>query len=349
MQNRTHMMKEIMEQDHVLDACKQYNEKVMEGLAKAIKDFAPESVVFAARGTSDHAATFARYIFEIYCSIPVSLAAPSVITAYGNESLNLSRSLVIGISQSGAAADANAVISTARKQGGLTVTVTNTLGSLMAENADYHIYCNAGKEESVAATKSFLTSIYPLTWLAAQLSGNQELVDSLARLPKAVSDALALNEEIANTAKTFRFMDECFVLSRGICYPIAMEAALKIQETSYVRGRCYSVSDFHHGPFAMVSEHTPVIIIAVDKYTNGDAGEMIQKLKKAQAYTLVITTDKDLAGQANDSILLPEWMNHIEGAFAAAIVAQQFACHLAVLKGNNPDQPRGLNKVTVTL
>lgn len=346
--NNTTMWKEIFEQPRAISDCLASNKAIIDDLAKKFKEFKPSSVIIAARGTSDHVATYAKYLFEIYCHIPVSLAAPSVMTLY-NAQVDMSRCLVIGISQSGAAADALEVLECAAKEGALTVSITNNTESKMAKAAQYHLFCNAGLEKSVAATKTFGTQLCLITMLIAAISGNAAVTAALDKIRPAVESALAMSGEIEEIAKRYRFMRECFVLSRGIIYPIGMETALKIQETCYIRAKAYAVSDFQHGPFAMVDNEIPVILLAVDEHSDKDVRDILVRLKEERsADTLIISNKADLVAQSSNGLKIPDWCEGIPGAFAAAVLAQMFACTLAVSKGNNPDAPRGLKKVTVT-
>ena len=346
--NNTTMWKEIFEQPRAISDCLAFNKKTVDELAAKIREFKPSSVIIAARGTSDHVATYAKYLFEIYCHIPVSLAAPSVMTLYSAQ-VDMSKCLVMGISQSGAAADALEVLESAEKQGALTVSITNNQDSNMAKAARFHLFCDAGLEKSVAATKTFGTQLCLITMLISALSGSAAVTSALDKLRPAVESVLAMSSEIEELAKRYRFMRECFVLARGIIYPIGMETALKIQETCYIRAKAFAISDFQHGPFAMVDSEIPVFLLAVDEHSDQDVQNILNRLKDCGADTLIISNKSSLVGQTSGSaIKVPDWCEGIPGAFAAAVFAQMFACALSVSKGNNPDAPRGLKKVTVT-
>ena len=155
----TKMEKEILEQPKVLASLKGVNEVTIKNLVSDIKQRDIRMVYFAARGTSDHASIYASYLISTYVGVPTALALPSVVTAYDGK-LCLKDALVIGVSQSGKAADVLAVMEKAKQCGALTVAVTNDLQSPMAQFGDYHLYCNAGLEESVAATKTFTSQMY---------------------------------------------------------------------------------------------------------------------------------------------------------------------------------------------
>ena len=232
----TLMWKEIMEQPEVLKNCQKVNAEVIAKAAAEIKSRKISSVVIAARGTSDHAAIYGKYVFETLLGIPVVLAAPSVVTVYGGK-LKLQESLVIGISQSGKAGDAAEILKAGNACGAVTVAVTNYNDSPLAALAGYHLFCAAGDEKSVAATKTFSAQMYLLAMLATELSGDAALKEKFERVPQNLTGVFAIADTVKDIVKRYRFMKECFVLARGFNYPIAMESALKIQETSYIRRR----------------------------------------------------------------------------------------------------------------
>ncbi|RCX13226.1 glutamine--fructose-6-phosphate transaminase [Anaerobacterium chartisolvens] len=343
----TKMWNEIMEQPQVLGKCMGKNKNAIDGITEEIKRNGISSVVIAARGTSDHAAVYAKYIIEILTGVPVSLAAPSVFTMYGKE-VCLKNSLVIGISQSGKAADAIEVITSANRQGALTVSVTNFPDSPMAVEAKYHLFCDCGIEKSVAATKTFTAQMYLIAQLVAKWSGNEELLDELSRVPENMTETFKEEKSVMERVERYRFMKECFVLARGVNYSIAMESALKIQETTYVRAKAYATSDFYHGPFAMIEKDMPVLVFAPDGPSLKDVEEMMKRLVEREAELIVISNKPELGRMGSSFFRIPKSDNDLITPFYNVAVAQMFACRLALTKGLNPDSPRGLNKVTIT-
>ena len=344
----TLMQKEIFEQPRALRECYDYNKETLEKLVARLKASDVNNVIIAARGTSDHAGIYFKYLLESKAGIPVGLSACSTATIYGGK-INYKNMLVIGISQSGAAADVNKIIKQAKESGAVTVTVTNTLGSLLADAADYHLYCDAGEEKSVAATKTFGTQLYILAHLACMWADDKEGLEALKTVPEYVEQVLAKNDEIAELTKRYRFMNECFILSRGINYPLALEGTLKIQETNYVRAKGYPISDFHHGPFAMVDDGMPVFMYMPGGPVKEDAKKMIEKLHSAGADILMVSDDDELLAEGTVSFKIPDSKgNDMIAAFGFATFAQLFASNLTNVKGRNPDAPRGLKKVTVT-
>lgn len=344
----TLMQQEIFQQPEVFKKSIDYNKKTLENLVQTLKSKDISNVYIAARGTSDHAGIYGKYLIESMVGIPAGLAAASTITLYGGK-INFKNMLVIGISQSGAAADVLEVMRQAKNSGAVTLTITNTLGSPLAEVSDFHLYCDAGLEKSVAATKTFGSQLYLIANFVAMWAENDNLLADLKKIPDNIGKVLEKNSEISELAKRYRFMEECFVLSRGYNYPLAMEAALKIQETNYVRAKAYPISDFHHGPFAMVDEGTAVFMYVSGGNIKEDSKAMIEKLKNVGADICMISDDDELISYGTVSFKIPDTFgSDAIAAFYFAVFAQLFACDLTAIKGRNPDSPRGLNKVTIT-
>ncbi len=355
----TLMWKEINETPETFARIKRNNSKIMAELVSEIKAKGINGIYVAGRGTSDHALMYFKYVCEIFAGIPVAYAASSVITLY-NGKLNLKNQLVIGCSQSGKAADVLEVIRRAKENGAITVSVTNDETSPLAKEAGYHLFCSAGEEKSVAATKTFSAQLYIMLWLASSLAENERAI----RMLDAYTDTLPsvmekISEETEKIAPEFIDMQSGFILSRGVTYPIALEGSLKLQETSYVQMKGYPSSDFYHGPMAMVSEGTPVFIYSA-KYNYNDASladahkadqeKCIEKMIELGAKVVLVTDDKDYKKYEGRAIvaLLPETCCESFAMFSFALFAQMFACRISCGKGRNPDSPRALNKVTIT-
>jgi len=343
----TEMLKEILEQPEVLKRCYDTNRDNIKNIVKKIKEHNISSVIIAARGTSDHAGIYGKYIIECELGLPVSLASPSVYTVY-HQKVQLENSLVIGISQSGKAADVLEVLKCARESGAVTVSITNDEASPLAQGADVHLYCDAGVEKSVAATKTCSSEMYILAQMVAEWSNNKDLKNELLQIPDRLSEVFNEMDAISDKVERYRFINECFVLARGINYPVAMEAALKIQETAYVRAKAYATSDFYHGPFAMIEKDMPVIIYAPNGPTLKDTLDMVEKLKKNEAEVIVISNNEEILEMGDSSFVIPQTSNDLVSPFYNVVIAQLFACNLSLIKGLNPDKPRSLNKVTIT-
>ncbi len=343
----TKMWKEINEEPQVVRNCMDRNGAKISKIVSQIKNSDVESVVIAARGTSDHAGVYAKYMMEMTLGIPVSLAAPSIFTMY-HKNMKLGKSLVIGISQSGKAADVLEVIKTANSAGAITISITNFADSPMAAEAKYHLDCSAGLEESVAATKTFLAQLTLLAMLTAVWAEDKLLLNEITNIPQGIEEILKNSGYISEKVQRYRYMKDCFVLARGLNYPIALECALKIQETCYVRAKGYAISDFYHGPYAMIEKDTPVFVFAPSGPSMSDAKEMVAKLKGSGAEVIVISDNKEMQELGVCTFSAPSTGNDAISAFYNAVIAQVFACNLSLAKGLNPDSPRELNKVTIT-
>jgi glucosamine--fructose-6-phosphate aminotransferase (isomerizing) len=343
----THLEREIHEQPDVIARLLVEEAENVRQIGTAIREFNPTFVLIAARGTSDNAGRYAQYLFGINAGLAVGLAAPSIHTLY-EAPPNLSRALVIGISQSGRSEDVRQVVADAREQGALTVTITNDENSPMAAAAQFHIPLGAGEEQSVAATKTYTAQLTAVAMIAAALVDKPELHDGLKKLPGFMRQTLDLSAEVSGWVERYRYMERLVTLGRGYNYCTAFEISLKIKELCYVVGQEYSEADFRHGPIAVINQGFPVIVVAPKGKPLSGLVDLLQKLNEKQAECIVISNDDAACQQGLKSIRLPadlpEWLSPI----AAVVPGQVFAMHLAGVKGYNIDQPRGLTKVTVT-
>ena len=258
---RTHMLNEIQEQPAALRRTLSYSIDAVRRAALEAKQRDIDLVILAARGTSDHAALYAQYLFQYLNGIPVALATPSLYTLYG-ASLRLGRAMVIGISQSGESPDIVEVVAQAREVGALTVGITNQEGSRLAMTAQHTLLCHAGLELSVAATKTYTTTCAILALLAAFMPGGEPIRDSIERIPDLVAAALKSEEILARVAERYVHARDCVVLGRVFQYSTARETALKLEETCYVVATPFSSADFRHGPAALVERGMPVVLFA---------------------------------------------------------------------------------------
>jgi len=192
----THMEKEIFQQKSCLENAYKINLNVLENISSHLKRNKIKSVIFAARGSSDNSGVLFKYLFETICKIPVSFAAPSVITLY-NSKIDYSSSLVIGVSQSGQAADVLAIVEEANSQKAMTITITNYPESPLARAGSYHLFLDTGEEKSVAATKTFMTQMYLLGLLVGFIDNNETMIDDFKKLPKK----LDLENSVLETIK----------------------------------------------------------------------------------------------------------------------------------------------------
>lgn len=340
------MLREIREQPEALQRLLDTELGLVAELGAAARAREISLLFLAARGTSDHAAVYAKYLSEIVAGLPTALAAPSVFTLY-EANVRLSHALVLGISQSGKAADAIEVLRRARADGQLTGCITNDDQSPMAATAEYPLCCRAGLERSLPATKTYTTSLALVYALVAALADRPAMLDDLRRTPEWVSQVLATEAQIADRAERYRYMDECVILARGVNQCTALEAGLKLSETSYLRAHPYSTADFHHGPIAVVGEGYPCVLFAPAGKGYGSMLEMVTALRDRGAELLVISDQEEILSLATTPLPMPSVPEFLS-PLVAIVVLQLFAYHLARVKGRDPDHPRGLKKVTHT-
>ena len=355
----TLMWKEINETPRIFSEIQGENKEVMAKLVKALKSSTATNFVAAARGTSNHALIYFKYLLEINSNYTVGLSAPSVLTLYKGK-VNYKNSIIIGCSQSGKAEDVREVIKMGNEQGAITIGITNDKDSPIAKEAKFHLYCSAGEEKSVAATKTFSAELFLLLWLASEISNLKSDLKQLKILSKEIETIMPRIDDLTTKyAEKFKNMKDGFVISRGITYSIALEATLKLQETCYIQMKGYPGSEFYHGPMAMVNKNTPVIIYAaqndgdeeMQSIFRADQIKCIEKMISLGAPVLLVTNDKLLTGRfkkCNDALInFP--VSEEFTMFAFALFAQMFACKISCAIGNNPDSPRALSKVTITI
>jgi glutamine---fructose-6-phosphate transaminase (isomerizing) len=350
------MLEEIREQPAALERTLRLGLKAAAKLAREIAKRRPKLIILAARGTSDNAAQFGRYLLEITTGIPVSLAAPSLFTLY-DARIDLKDAFIVAISQSGESTDTNLVLERGREQGALTVGITNEPASSLAKIAEHLFFVRAGRERSVAATKTYTGQVMSLYLLAYALGAKIRL-DDLRRVPDWAASALELEEQITARAERYRFMERAIVVGRGLNYANTFEFALKLMETCYVVAERFSTADFLHGPIAMVERSFPMFLFTPSGVTWDGMREMIQRLAALKAETLIFTdTSNAQAAELNPrAVVIPARLSRrstrpeeLYTPIPYIIPAQIFAASLAAWKGIDPDRPRTLSKVTRTL
>ena len=343
------MLEEIRQQPDTLERTLSRELKRIEKFKKLVEKRRPRLIVLAARGTSDNAAQFGRYLLEITTGIPVSLAAPAILTLY-NARVNFRDALVVAVSQSGESTDTNLVLEQAREQGALTIGITNEAASSLAKLAEHVFLVHAGREKSVAATKTYTGQVLMLYLLAYALGGKIR-PDDLARLPERARLALDLEPEINSLSERYRFVDHAVVMGRGLNYANAFEFALKLMETCYVVAERFSSADFLHGPIALVEPDFPMFVFAPSGVTWPGLREAIEKLEQLKAETVVITDAGNRPALETGArfIRLRQRIRELYTPIPYIIPAQLFAACLAAQKGINPDRPRTISKVTRTL
>lgn len=297
----------------------------------------PRIVVTCGRGSSAHAATFAKHLFERYLGIPVAAAAPSIASIYGQH-LHLKDQLCLVVSQSGESHDLIAVAQSARASGALTVAVVNSLGSPLAATCDVVLPIGAGPELSVAATKTFVATLAVLLRLTAAWTGDSAHGAAVARLPDRLAAAAALDWSAAFA--TLGATDSLVTIGRGPTLAIAREAALKLKETCNLHAEAFSSAEFRHGPVALASPRRPILVLMPTDACAAGVHKLAADLRHLQTPTLVAGPDATLP------VVKPE---HPE-ADAVCLIQSFYAFteQLARQRGIDADHPRNLQKVTRT-
>lgn len=303
---------------------------------RAIARRSPRFVTIAARGSSDHAALYAKYLFETKAGLPVGLTSPSTYTVYDRHPV-LADSLFLAVSQSGTSPDLVRSLAAARESGAFTVAVTNTPDSALALAANRHIYIDAGEERSVAATKTYTAELLALYLLIVP-----EPAD-LAPLPAAASAALTHTDEVAALAGRVGAARSVITTGRGFSYPSAREVALKLAETSYLPALAYSAADLMHGPLAMIDPDMPVIAIVAPGAAGRAMAPVCDSVRERGGAVLTVGYDR-AADVALDRIGLDDAVLPM----LEILPLQQMALTVALARGIDPDRPRGLHKVTRT-
>jgi len=343
------MLDEIRQQPEALTRTLAGEIRGVERFRKIVEKRRPRLVVLVARGTSDNAALFGRYLLEITTGIPVSLAAPSIYTLY-KAKVDYRDALVVAISQSGESTDTNLVLERARQQGALTLGITNESASTMARLAEHVFLVRAKREKSVAATKTYTGQMLMCYLLAYALGARIRLAD-LERIPGLAALALKTEDQVRELSGRYRYMHHAVVVGRGLNYSNAFEFALKLMETCYVVAERFSSADFLHGPIALVEPSFPVFAFAPPGVTWDSISQTMDKLNNLKAEIVAITDagNRDVEAKTSRIIRLPRRLPELLTPIPYVIPAQLFAACLAEQKGLNPDQPRTLSKVTQTL
>jgi len=343
------MAADIAEQPEVLARLLDRGAAPIAEVAARIAAQPPRQVIFTARGTSDHAALYAAYLTEIRLGIPASLASPSSITVYGARP-DLRDTLVVGVSQSGGSPDLCEVVRVAREQGATTLAVTNTPDSPLTATAELSVDIAAGHERAVAATKTYTAELLALLLLVEGVrAGDGRLPTderaALDRLPDLARTVLA-DRTADDLAARYRFADRIVTTGRGYAYPTARETALKLMETSYLAALAFSGADLLHGPLAMTDPDVPVLAVVGSGPGGAAMRDVLARLGERRA-DVVAVGPADTPGAAR-RIPTPE-VDERYAPLLDILPLQRLALALALHRGENPDAPRGLKKITTTL
>ena len=336
----TRMFREAAEAGAAVRSQLERNRDHARELGARLRATPPRAVVTCARGSSDHAATYAKYLFETRAGVLVASAAPSIASVYGVRQ-DLRDCLFIAISQSGRSPDLLSTLQAARQAGALTVALVNDEGSPLASAADHALPLCAGEEQSVTATKSYIASLAALAHLTAEWTGDAGLASALAGAPDDLERAWQLDWQGA--LGTLRPANNLYVIARGVGLGIAQEAALKCKETCGLHAESFSAAEVLHGPQALLQGDFPALLFAQDDETRAGIEALASDLV-ARGVVVV------LAGACVSGVIaLPTIASH--SAIEPLLIAQSFyrlANALAVARGHDPDRPPHLSKITET-
>lgn len=339
---------EIHEQPRVLARLLKNSMGAIQDMAEEIRSKDITYVFLAARGTSDNAGLYAKYLWGAFNRLPIALAAPSLFSLYESPP-NLKNALVLGISQSGQSPDIVRVVEEGRRQGMPTMAITNDPTSPLSEAAEYVISLDSSAEEAVAATKTYTAQLMTIAMFSVAMEGDSGRGRDLERVQEWVAQALEQEDRIETMAEQYREMAECFVLGRGYNYATAFEWALKLKELAYVMASPYSSADFQHGPSAVLSASFPVLAVVPSGATFGQMIDLLDQLVTERNVRLLVISNEERALKLAHTPIsmppeVPEWLTPI----VSIVPAQLISYHLARAKGIDTENPRGLQKVTLT-
>lgn len=339
------MSGEMAEQPTVLRRILEEGAPRIREIAEQIAARNPRFVLLTARGTSDNAALYAKYLIEVLLGKPAGLTSMSTTTAYGARP-DLTDCLVITVSQSGGSPDLVASTRAARDAGAITLAVTNNADSPLAEVSEFHIDVLAGPEKALPATKTYTAELLALYLFVEGLRGGDGNAAKI--LPELAEQILARKDEVRTLAGRYRFAERLVLTSRGYGYPTAKEAALKLMETSYIPALSFSGADLLHGPLAMVDNVSPVIAIV----TEGKGGQALQPVLdrlRGRGADLVVIGNRASVEAASAGFVLPTaGVAEEVQPILEILPLQMLAYEVTIARGQDPDAPRALAKVTET-
>lgn len=336
----TKMAREMAEQPGRLRALIGRTEEIGERV-QAVTPSPLRGVTIVARGSSDHAAVYGRYLLEAATGKPVSLAAPSLHTLYGID-VDYSSQLVVAVSQSGATPEIVQTLDALQAGGGRGLAITNDPHSELAQAAGGVIELGVGEERAVPATKTVTAQFIAFALIAAALGNAPFTPDELNAVPDATEAILDDTEPLAAAAEGLAGTTQLIVVARGYLYAAALETALKVKETCSLLADGYSAADLRHGPIAAVTRGFPVVALRAFGPAFDDVCSLVDELRAREASVFAIGSDEDA------DVSLPTTVPETLAPIVAVVRGQQLAHALATRLGYDPDSPEGLSKVTVT-
>lgn len=314
----------------------------LQEVAQALRQADPSFLTTVARGSSDHAATYLKYVSELVLGLPVASLGPSVASVYGAK-LRLAGSACIAISQSGQSPDIRAMAQTAGQGGAITISITNEPSSPLAMQSDHVINICAGVEKSVAATKTFVTSAVAGLALVAHWQQDKALLAALEALPAKLE--AAIKHDWPQLRAALKGHDSLLVLGRGPSFAMANEAALKFKETCQIHAESYSSAEVLHGPVSIIESGFPVLVLAARDAAENATLEAAAAMTQSGAQVFITST----GAPAGQQLAFTATGHPLTDPLALIVSFYSFIERLARARGINPDTPRNLKKVTETV
>lgn len=334
------MHREAAQAPNVVRNQLEHNAASMHRLGALLREMSPRAVVTCARGSSDHAATFAKYLIESHTQVLTSSAAPSLSSLYDAKP-DFRNVVFLAISQSGRSPDLLAAVNAAKSGGACVIALCNSMDSPLVELADHAVALCAGAETSVAATKSYIASLSAIVHLLSSWTSDHTLMEALLQAPDQLERAWLLDWSSAVPA--LQSAVNLYVVGRGFGLGVAQEAALKLKETCGLHAEAFSAAEVKHGPMALVGAGFPVLMLSQDDESRTGIEALAQDFVGRGAEVLIA------GAQAAGAIVLPTLPAH--PVIEPILLIQSFyrmVNALAIARGFNPDTPPHLNKVTET-
>lgn len=339
----TAMLREAREAPQVVARLLESNAALCRELGERLRASPPPFAVTCARGSSDNAATFAKYLLEIHSGLVTASVGPSVTSVYEARP-RMRDALFLAVSQSGRSPDILHLANAGREDGALTVALVNDTSSPLASTCEFVLPLHAGPEKSVAATKSFIAALAAGLQLVAHWSQDRELLEALDTLPDVLEQASAADWSAA--LAMLSGANNLFVVGRGVGFAVAQEAALKLKETSGVHAEAMSAAELMHGPWTLAGEHFPILVLSQRDETLSGVNDLVTKLNE-QGVPVVVAG----AAEGPASVMLPS-VENAHPYLAPIAMIQSFyplVNAIALARGRNPDNPPRLRKVTETV
>ncbi|MFC4171020.1 SIS domain-containing protein [Microvirga sp. GCM10011540] len=339
----TAMLREAREAPQVVARLLESNAALCRDLGERLRFAPPPFAVTCARGSSDNAATFAKYLLEIHSGLVTASVGPSVTSVYEARP-RMRDALFLAVSQSGRSPDILHLANAGREDGALTVALVNDTSSPLASTCEIVLPLHAGPEKSVAATKSFIAALAAGLQLVAHWSQDEELLKALDTLPDVLAQASAT--DWSEALPLLSQADNLFVVGRGVGFAVAQEAALKLKETSGIHAEAMSSAELMHGPWTLAGDHFPILVLSQRDETLSGVNDLVTKLNE-QGVPVVVAG----AAEGPATVMLPS-VENTHPYLAPIAMIQSFyplVNAIALSRGRNPDNPPRLRKVTETV